>query len=47
MKTYKAMYIHDMKQVQFIATVLGNSRDFPDSAMRDVGYQLDYVQRGL
>ena len=36
-----------MKPVEFRGTALNNLRGFPQSAMRDAGYQLDKVQHGL
>ncbi len=36
-----------MKTVEFRGTALNDLRRFPQSAMRDAGYQLDKVQRGL
>ena len=36
-----------MKPVEFRGTALDDLRGFPQSAMRDAGYQLDRVQQGL
>ena len=36
-----------MKPIEFRATALNDLRAFPQSAMRDAGYQLDKIQRGL
>jgi phage-related protein len=36
-----------MKPVEFRGTALRDLRDFPNTAMRDAGHQLDKVQRGL
>ena len=36
-----------MKPVEFRGTALVDMRDFPQSAMREAGYQLDKVQNGL
>ncbi len=47
LKTYKKIYIFIMKPVEFRATALVDLRDFPQSAMREAGYQLDRVQNGL
>lgn len=36
-----------MKPVEFRGTALRDLRDFPQSAMREAGHQLDKVQHGL
>ena len=36
-----------MKLIAFQGAALNNLRDFPNSAMREAGYQLDKVQHGL
>ena len=36
-----------MKSIEFQGTALNDLRGFPDSAMREAGYQLDKVQNGL
>ena len=36
-----------MKPVEFRGTALNDLRGFPQSAMRDAGYQLDKVQHGF
>ena len=36
-----------MKLIAFQGTALDDLRDFPNSAMREAGYQLDKVQHGL
>ncbi len=36
-----------MKPVQFRASALDDLRNFPKSARREAGYQLDQVQRGF
>ncbi len=36
-----------MKQIEFRATSLNDLRDFPRSAIREAGYQMDKVQHGL
>ena len=36
-----------MKPVEFRGTALDDLRGFPQSSMRDAGYQLDRVQQGL
>ena len=36
-----------MKSVEFRGTSLDDLRDFPQSAMREAGYQIDRVQNGL
>lgn len=36
-----------MKPVEFRGTSLDDLRDFPQTAMRDAGYQIDRVQNGL
>ena len=36
-----------MKLIEFRGTALGDLRDFPRSAMREAGHQLDKVQHGL
>jgi len=36
-----------MKDVEFRGSSLADLRDFPKAAMREVGYQLSMVQRGL
>jgi len=36
-----------MKTVEFRGTSLDDLRDFPQTAMRDAGYQIDRVQNGL
>ena len=36
-----------MKSIAFLGTALVDLRDFPNSAMREAGYQLDKVQHGL
>jgi phage-related protein len=36
-----------MKAVEFRGTALNDLRGFPQSAMRDAGYQLDKIQHGL
>ena len=35
------------KPIEFIGSALDDLRDFPISARREAGYQLDQVQRGL
>lgn len=37
----------EIKPVQFWASALDDLRSFPKSARREVGYQLDQVQRGV
>lgn len=46
-KTYKNLYTLTMKDLEFRGSSLGDLRDFPQTAMRDVGHQLDRVQKGL
>ena len=36
-----------MKEVEFRGNSLSELRDFPQTAMREAGYQLDKVQHGL
>ena len=36
-----------MKQVSFLGDSLDEVRSFPDEARRDVGFQIDRLQRGL
>jgi phage-related protein len=36
-----------MKEVEFRGGSLSDLRDFPQSAMREVGHQLDKIQNGL
>jgi phage-related protein len=36
-----------MKTVEFRGTSLDDLRDFPQTAMREAGYQIDRVQNGL
>ena len=36
-----------MKDLEFRGSALSDLRDFPHTAMRDVGHQLDRVQKGL
>lgn len=36
-----------MKPIAFVGSALDELRDFPASARREAGYQLDRVQRGL
>lgn len=36
-----------MKAIEFRGTALGDLRDFPSSAKREAGHQLDKVQHGL
>jgi phage-related protein len=36
----------EIKSVQFLGTALDDLREFPKSARREAGYQLDQVQRG-
>ena len=36
-----------MKPIEFRGTALGDLRDFPHSAKREAGHQLDKVQHGL
>ncbi|MFE7718333.1 type II toxin-antitoxin system RelE/ParE family toxin [Nocardia rhizosphaerihabitans] len=36
-----------MKRLEFVGTALDDLREFPLSARRECGYQLDRVQRGL
>ena len=36
-----------MKRIAFVGSSLDALRDFPDSARREAGWQLDRVQRGL
>lgn len=36
-----------MKPIEFRGSSLNDLRDFPHSAVREVGYQLDKVQNGL
>jgi len=36
-----------MKPIEFKGTSLSDLRDFPHSAVREVGYQLDKVQNGF
>lgn len=36
-----------MKPIAFLGTSLDDLRGFPGSARREIGYQLDRVQRGL
>lgn len=35
------------KEVEFVGSSLEDIRDFPDEAMKEVGYQIDRVQHGL
>ena len=46
-KTYKNIYTLGMKYVEFRGSSLSDLRDFPQTAMRDAGHQLDKVQNGL
>lgn len=46
-QTYKNIYTLTMKDVEFRGSSLSDLRDFPQTAMRDVGHQLDKVQHGL
>jgi phage-related protein len=46
-KTYKNIYTLTTKDVEFRGSSLTDLRDFPQSAMREVGHQLDKVQNGL
>lgn len=46
-KTYKNLYTLNMKYLEFRGSSLSDLRDFPQTAMRDVGHQLDKVQNGL
>lgn len=43
---YKYLYTLFMKELQFRGSSLNDLRDFPISARRDAGYQLDKVQSG-
>lgn len=36
-----------MKDIAFVGTALDDLRSFPQSVMREAGYQLDKVQNGL
>lgn len=36
-----------MKPVEFLGASLDDLRDFPQSAMREAGYQIDRIQNGL
>ncbi|MGH8308092.1 MAG: type II toxin-antitoxin system RelE/ParE family toxin [Gammaproteobacteria bacterium] len=36
-----------MKPITFLGNTLRNLREFPESARREAGFQLDKVQRGL
>lgn len=36
-----------MKSIEFVGSALDDLRSFPQSAMREAGYQLDKVQHGL
>ena len=36
-----------MKQIAFVGSALDDLRDFPATVRREVGYQLERVQRGL
>ncbi len=44
---YKTLYTFAMKTVEFRGASLDDLRSFPQTAMRDAGYQLDKVQNGL
>ena len=44
---YKKQYNLAMKPIEFCGTALDDLRSFPQTAMRDAGYQLDRVQNGL
>ena len=46
-QTYKNLYTLTMKDVEFRGSSLSDLRDFPQTAIRDVGHQLDKVQKGL
>lgn len=46
-KTYKNLYTLTMKDLEFRGSSLSDLRDFPQTAMRDAGHQLDKVQHGL
>ncbi len=46
-QTYKNIYTLVMKYVEFCGSSLRDLRDFPQTAMRDAGHQLDKVQNGL
>jgi phage-related protein len=46
-KTYKNLYTLAMKDLEFRGSSLSDLRDFPQTAMRDAGHQLDKVQHGL
>jgi phage-related protein len=46
---YKILYIifmADLKPIEFRGSALADLRDFPVSARREAGYQLDQVQHG-
>ncbi|MGH8282889.1 MAG: hypothetical protein ACRESE_03490 [Gammaproteobacteria bacterium] len=36
-----------MKPITFLGNTLRNLREFPESAQREAGFQLDKIQRGL
>jgi phage-related protein len=40
-------YTLPMKDLEFRGSSLSDLRDFPQTAMREAGYQLDKLQRGL
>ena len=44
---YKILYNLIMKTITFLSNSLDELREFPLSARRDAGYQLDRVQHGL
>ena len=46
-RIYKVLYTSTMKPIEFRGTALGDLRDFPQSAKREAGHQLDKVQHGL
>lgn len=44
---YKNLYNKTMKPVEFRGSSLDDLRSFPQSAMREAGFQIDQVQHGL
>jgi phage-related protein len=46
-KKYKYQYNLIVKPIEFRGTALDDLRTFPQTAMREAGYQLDRVQHGL
>lgn len=46
-QTYKYLYTLAMKGVEFRGSSMSDLRDFPQTAMREAGHQLDKVQHGL